>query len=206
MDDARSRKAMPRRLQTGIAGHVSHTMNRAQPNELLFDTADAYRAFLRLMAEVHAKTRIRILAYCLMPNHWHFVLWPEEDRQVTAFVGRMTMTHAKRLRRFRENEGSGAVYPGRFLSVPLPAELNVYRALRYVERNPIRAGLTRRAEAWPWSSAAPGAESVIAVAPWPLGRPKDWLSFINQEEPGTELESLRTTMYAEPKPKRRRRG
>lgn len=189
------REAMPSRPQTGLAGHAFHAMNRCQPNELLFDTPQAYRAFIGLTAEVHAATGIRILASCLMPNHWHFVLWPSEDDQLTKFVGSIAQTHAKRLRRWRGTEGGGPVYPDRFLAKPLPAELNLFRAMRYVERNPVRARLAQRAEEWPWSSASRGAQARIPVTPWPDGKTDDWLAFVNQEEGSNELEDLRAQMY-----------
>jgi putative transposase len=190
---------MPERTQTGIAGHAFHAMNRCWPNELLFDTPDAYRAFIRLMAEVQTTTPIRILAYCLMPNHWHFILWPSLDGQLTKYIGALSQTHAKRLRKWRGTEGAGPVYPDRFLAVLLPAELNLYRALRYVERNPVRAGLSARVEEWRWSSASPGADSVVTLTPWPEGKPQNWLGFINEDERPHDLAALRGHLYAKRK-------
>jgi putative transposase len=191
--------AMPRRPQAGIAGHVFHVMNRCQPHELLFDSPRAYRAFLDLIEKARRATGIRILAYCLMPNHWHFILWPSEDGQLTTFVAAITQPHAKRLRRWRGNEGAGPVYPDRYLAKPLPAELNLFRAMRYVERNPVKAGLSRRVEDWPSSSASPDAP--VALAVWPGGKPAEWLAFVNEEEGASELADLRAQMYDE-----RRRG
>ena len=137
---------MPRRPQAGIAGHVFHVMNRCQPHELLFDSPRAYRAFLDLIEKARRATGIRILAYCLMPNHWHFILWPSEDGQLTTFVAAITQPHAKRLRRWRGNEGAGPVYPDRYLAKPLPAELNLFRgdALRRAESGQGRIVPTRR--------------------------------------------------------------
>jgi putative transposase len=130
-----------------------------------------------------------------MPTHFHFLLWPEKDHQIARFIGGLTQTHAKRLRKWSNSEGAGAVYPDRYMRVLLPAELNVVRAARYIERNPVKAGLTRRVEDWPWSSASPGAATFFDLTPFPGGKPANWLAFVNQEEPPRALAALRSQMY-----------
>jgi len=111
-----------------------------------------------------------------MPNHWHMVLWPAKDGDMSAFFQWMCATHARRRHQWRGTEGRGAVYQGRFRRVPVETETYFYRVVRYVERNARRAGLAERAEAWPWTSASPVSRMHgIELAPWPLPRPKDWL-------------------------------
>ena len=74
-----------------------------------------------------------------MPNHWHFVLWPETDDAVERFVGWLSLTHAKRFHRWHGTRGP--VYPERYEAVPVEADTNLYRVIRYVERNPCAARL-----------------------------------------------------------------
>src|SRR5689334_14461729 len=124
---------MPRRDLPLVGGVVHHVTNRARDGVTLFDTPGAYAAFIDLIAEVLSTRPIRVLAFCLMPNHWHFVLWPETDTQVEAFVGLLALTHAKRLqRRF----GAGPLYPRRYRASPVESDRGLYRVVRYVERNP----------------------------------------------------------------------
>jgi putative transposase len=193
---------MPTRLQAGTAGHAFHVANRCWPNELLFDTPKAYRAFCYLIGETQDANPIRILAFCLMPTHFHFLLWPEEDRQVSRFIGALTQAHAKRLRKYRNSEGSGPVYPDRYMRVLLPRELNLVRAARYIERNPVKAGFKRRVEEWPWSSGAPGAAAYFDLTPFPGGKPANWREFVNQEEPPRALAALRAQLYETRKTRR----
>ena len=96
---------------------------------------------------------MRILAYCLMPNHWHFLLWPEWDDELSEFMHQMTTTHVRRWHKAHHSEGAGHVYQGPFKSFPVEDDDHLYTVCRYVERNPVRAGLVGRAEDWVWSSA-----------------------------------------------------
>lgn len=187
---------MPRRLLTGDAGTVFHAMNRARKNTVLFDRPKAYRAFVELMAEAADRSPVPMLAYCLMPNHWHFIFWPRHERDITTQVGWLTMTHAKRFRAFTGTTGSGPVYRGPFKVTAVTATIGLYRVIRYVERNPVRAGLVARAEEWPWSSAR-RHEARIRLAEWPVPRPAGWLSVVNDEEKPQELELLRAALHGE---------
>ena len=85
----------------------------------LFDSRAAYRAFVNLIAEAQVVRPTRLLAYCVMPNHWHLVLWPETDDAVERFVGWLSLTHAKRFHRWRGTRGP--VYPERYEAVPVEA-------------------------------------------------------------------------------------
>lgn len=117
---------------------------------------------------------MRMFAYALMPNHWHLVLWPEEDGAVSAYLKWLEGTHACNFNRcYRQ---SGAVYQSRFKSVPVYDPIQLLRVLRYVEANPVRAGLVPRAEAWQWSSASPS--SLVCLTPSPVARPPQWLDLL----------------------------
>jgi hypothetical protein len=89
--------------------------------------------------------RMRILAYCLMPNHWHFVLWPYDDGDLAAFMHRLTTTHVRRWHLHRHSVGAGHLYQGTFKSFPVQSDAHLLTVCRYVERNPVRARLVDRA-------------------------------------------------------------
>src|SRR5947209_14106899 len=77
---------MPRQARAAPGGYVYHALNRAVARLLLFQKPADYDAFERVLVEALVKHPIRLLAYCVMPNHWHFVLWPETDEQLTEFL------------------------------------------------------------------------------------------------------------------------
>jgi putative transposase len=108
-----------------------------------------------------------ILAYCVMPNHFHFVLGPTLSPILSTFMHKLTMTHSKRWQAFRGTTGTGPVYQGRFKALFLGDARHFATVCRYVEQNPVRAGLVSRPEDWPWSSAADDGQNCNAL---PLDR------------------------------------
>ena len=78
-----------------------------------------YAAFERILAETQARIPMRILAWCLMPNHWHLVVWPRKAGELSRFVGWLTLTHTQRWHAIGQSTGSGHVYQGRFKSFPI---------------------------------------------------------------------------------------
>jgi putative transposase len=159
-------------------------MNRGSRKGVLFETADDYLAFARLVAEARELRPMRINAYCLMVNHWHFLLWPQDDGDLSRFMHWLTGTHAQRWRRARGTTGQGAVYQSRFTARPIVDVLHLMTAWRYIERNPVEAGLVARAEDWRWSSAhhLVNCDVVFALDPAPCGLPQEWLAIVNEDE------------------------
>ena len=150
----------------------------------IFDDDGDYQAFETVLAEAVARAQTRLLAYCLMPNHWHLVVWPRDDGELSQFVGWLTLTHTQRWHAHRHSAGSGHLYQGRFKSFPIEGDEHFVVACRYVERNALRAGLVERAEAWRWGSLADlGAkepdESRPLLHPWPIKRPARWIDRVN---------------------------
>ena len=80
----------------------------------IFEKEHDYEAFERILEETLERQPMRICAYCLMPNHWHLVLWPKKDGDLAAFMQRLTITHATRWQRHKHQVGYGHVYQGRF--------------------------------------------------------------------------------------------
>jgi putative transposase len=172
-------------------------MNRATLGQVLFEGPADYDAFIALAQRAQRRTKIRIVGYCVMPNHWHFVVWVEDDAQTRAFIGWLSMVHAMRVRTWTGTRGKGAVYQDRYLAVPVEAETYFYRLMRYVERNAARAGLVERPEEWPWGSASLlGGGDGLDVAEWPLDRPPQWLAFINDQDSDADLALIRARTRA----------
>jgi putative transposase len=171
---------VPYRRRVGTAGVVFHVLNRGVRRLQLFDRPGDYRAFLKVFREAQARIPMKCLAYCLMPNHFHLVLWPGTDTELSAFMAWLTATHSKRWHAWRRTAGTGHVYQGRYKAFPVSSDTHFLRLCRYVERNALRAGLVARAENWPWSSLAQraGRRSLISLAEWPVARPPDWSDLV----------------------------
>jgi putative transposase len=104
----------PRRTQVG--GLVYHVLNRSNGRCQIFANAGDYAAFLRALADAQAEHSMRLLSYCVLPNHWHLLLWPEQDRSLSPVVGWLTLTHTQRRHAYRSSAGSGHLYQSRFKS------------------------------------------------------------------------------------------
>src|SRR5690606_4621191 len=189
---------MPRRLRVSTGGLVYHVLNRAMARDRIFDDADDYQAMLRVIGRTHERLPIRIISYCLMPNHWHLVLWPAADGQLSEFMRWLTVTHTQRWHAHHHTAGTGPVYQGRFKSFPVQADAHFLAVTRYVERNPLRANLVGRAQDWRWSSLGArraGPEELRAVlSPWPVAEPKRWVQAVNRPQSGAELEAVRASV------------
>ena len=189
---------MGRPLRAATGGVIYHVLNRANAGLPIFEKPGDFEGFERVLDEAHARVSTRILAYCLMPNHWHLVLWPYQDGELTQFMGWVTLTHTQRWHAHHQSAGSGHLYQGRFKSFPVQADEHLLVVCRYVERNALRAGLVSSAEAWRWSSAwrrTNGHHGLPAwLCNWPIKRPRDWVDWVNQPQTPAELESLRNSV------------
>jgi putative transposase len=120
-----------------------------------------------------------------MRNHWHFLLWPERDGELSAFMKALTETHAMRWRRESGTIGQGAVYQARFLAKPMEDDVHLLTCWKYIERNPIEAGLVTMAQDWTWSSAAERLceeeKRPFLLDPGPCPRPSDWIRLVNED-------------------------
>ena len=118
-----------------------------------------------------------------MVNHWHLLLWPHEDGDVSRFLHWLTGTHASRYRRRTKTIREGAVYQSRFRAVGVVDSLHFLRVCRYIERNPLEAQLVERAEEWQWSSARQRGQVDVEfpMDEGPLPLPADWLAIVNAE-------------------------
>ena len=183
----------PKRAADG--GLIYHVLNRANARMTIFEKEADYEAFETVLDEAVARTETRLLAYCLLPNHWHLVVWPEEDGELSRFTGWLTLTHTQRWHAHRRSMGSGHVYQGRFKSFPVQDDDHYYTVCRYVERNALRANLVPRAEDWRWNSlhrwSCGTAKEKSLLAAWPLPRRPGWCEYVNASQTEAELAALR---------------
>lgn len=188
---------MPRRARAIVGGLIYHVLNRSNGRVPLFRKEADYDAFLRVLDEAHRRMPLPILAYCVMPNHWHFLVLPEENRarDVSEFFRWLTVTHAQRWHAHYKTSGSGHLYQGRFKSFPIEADDHFFTVARYVERNALRAGLAERAEAWRfgslWRHSHPQQADLPLLTAWPLPRPANWINWVNDPQTDAEVEAIR---------------
>ena len=178
-------------------GYAYHVINRAVARDRIFLKDEDYAAFEKVLAEVHERLPTRLLGYCLMPNHWHLVLWPQVDGELSEFMRLVTVTHTQRWHAHYHSAGSGPLYQGRFKSFPIERDEHLLTVLRYVERNTVRTKMVERAEMWPWCSLNKYRQAEIPswLAPlnkWPVRRRDDWLTWVNRPQSQKEVEALHT--------------
>jgi putative transposase len=199
---------MPRTSRKAPGGLIYHCLNRRVGRARIFHKPEDYAAFERVMAHALEGEAVKLLAYCIMPNHWHLLLRPEEDGQLGRFMQRLTTTHTRRYKEHYHQVGQGHLYQGRFKSFPVQDDRHFLTVARYVERNALRAGLVERAEQWPWGSLArrmePPAETEaeseseakcnFTLSPWPVRRPADYLQWTNEAQTAAEQDALRMSI------------
>ncbi|MFH1266262.1 MAG: transposase [Planctomycetota bacterium] len=187
---------MARRARVTPGGLVYHVLNRSVAGLPLFRKEADYEAFERIMVEAHKLHAMRILAWCVMRNHWHFVVWPREEGEVTAYFRWLAHTHAMRWHVAHNTIGRGHVYQGRFKSFPVQEDEHFFTVCRYVERNALTARVVDRAEDWRWGSLwarRQGSEPLRAILnDWPMERPRNWLTMVNKAMTEKEAERIRT--------------
>src|SRR5947209_7918875 len=188
---------MPRKPRVSRGGIAYHAMNRGNGRREVFHKAGDYRAFLAILAEVReAEPGVRVLGFCVMPNHWHLVLWPKADGQLSRFVQRLSTTHVRRHHAHYHAEAGGHLYQGRFKAFPVQRDEHLLDVLRYVEANPLRAKKVERSCDWKWSSLSLrlAGDPELLLDEWPVPRPADWEARVNRPMPKAELEAVRNSV------------
>jgi putative transposase len=162
----------------------------------LFAKPGDYAAFEKVIRQAWERSGMRLVSYVAMPNHWHLVVWPRHDGQLSTWAQWLTVTHVRRWHAHYHSGGTGPVYQGRFKSFPVQQDDHYFTVCRYVERNPLRANLVARAEQWRWSSLWHRVRET--AVPWlsdgPLPLPADWTEHVNGAETESELEALRLSV------------
>jgi putative transposase len=187
-----------RRPAHGSANVVFHVMNRAVRRWCLFESDIEYQACLLILGQALQRYPAELYAYCLMPNHFHLVLKPTKDGQLSRLMQWFSATHSRRWHLRRGTTGTGAVYQGRFKAFPVETDGHFLTVCRYVERNPLRATLVSKAQDWPWSSLShsPARNCAVRLSAWPVRRQDDWLAWVNTLEPNRDIEQIRSSLVS----------
>jgi putative transposase len=169
--------------------------NRGNDKRQLFPQTADYRRFLALLRDAPRACDNRLLAYCLMPNHWHLTVMPRDMGALSAYLQWVTGTHGQHWRRGHVPRVPGHVYQGRFRSVPILTDQHLLTTLRYVEANPVRAGLVSSAREWPWSSrSSRKTTEAPTTARWPWPVPQNWDAQLDAAQPDAQLNAVRRSL------------
>ena len=182
---------MGRTARASQGGFVYHVLNRGNGRADVFHNDDDCAAFVTLMQEAHEKVPMRLVGYCLMTNHFHLVLWPHGDGDLSRWMQWLMTAHVRRYH--LHYKGSGHVWQGRFKAFPIQDDEHYLTVLRYVERNPLRANLVQQSQDWDWSSLNPTQRSgpIGMLSEGPVAKPAEWTRFVNGVETEAELTALR---------------
>jgi putative transposase len=169
-------------------------LNRGNARADVFHKEQDYAAFVALFEPACERIPMRLLGYCLMPNHFHLLLWPHNDGDLGRWMQWLLTSHVRRYH--RHYGGSGHIWQGRFKAFPIQEDDHYLTVLRYVERNPLRAGLARKADSWQWSSLRQrirqASDSVLSTGP--VAVPSNWLRLVQQPQTDAELAALRRSV------------
>ncbi len=185
---------MPRTARAAVGGYCYHVIDRGNRRAQVFHHEGDYHAFLRLLRQATARVPMRVLAYCLMPNHFHLAVWPVGGDHLARWMDWLLTTHVRRYH--RQYRTSGHVWQGRFRAFPIEQDEHLLLVMRYIERNALRANLVGRAEEWPWCSLAGWHKPPLVpwLHPGPVTRGTDWLAYVNEPHTEAELTGLRQSV------------
>jgi putative transposase len=185
---------MPRTPRLLLDGYAYHVLNRGNDRRVIFKKSEDYQAFFRILAEAQQHVAMPIAALCVMPNHWHLVLWPQHACAIPAYMHWMTNAHVHRYNQHYKRRGQGHLYQDRYKCFPIQDTRHLYTVLRYVEANPLRGGLVERVEEWQWSSMwlrnQPDGEGEGIMGSPCLELPPNWCDIVNDALPEPLLEAL----------------
>ena len=189
---------MPRIERVNVADNIYHIINRANARVKIFDNENDYKQFEDILEEAVEKFDMRLLAYCIMPNHFHIVLCPRKDGDLSKFMGWLTNTHTRRWHTIKNTIGHGHLYQGRYKSFLCQKDNHLLALIRYVERNAKRAGLVKKAENWRWSSVWRRENGTTKqkkiLSPWPIPTPANYSQYLNESQKEDEVEIIRKSV------------
>ena len=183
---------MPRTARASEAGFTYHVLNRRNARSEVFHKVADYAAFVQIICEASLRLPMPLLAYCLKPNHFHLIVRPLADGDLSRWMQWLLTTHVRRC--LKHYGHSGCVWQGRFKAFAAQDDDHLVTVVRYVERNPLRAGLVSRAEDWPWSSLSAVHWSTVPVpklTPDEVVRRGNWVEFVNEPVTEAEAEAIR---------------
>ncbi len=183
---------MPRTARASVGDICYHVINRGNGRATVFHDDTDFAAFIELLDDARAHPPMRIAGFCLMPNHFHLVLWPRADGDLSRWMQRLLTAQVRRHHRRHGTEGR--LWQGRFKAFPIHKDAHLLTVLRYVEGNPVRARLVKRAEAWRWSSLAGDGPAVEVPRRSPVPLAEDWADHVNAALAADDLAALRNSV------------
>ena len=194
---------MARRPRVQDDGQVYHAHNWGNNRATVFADDDDHLAFLRALADTKERRPFRLFGYCLMADHFHLLLRPDPGQSISRIVQSLTVTHT--WRSHKRHQSSGHVWQGRFRSAMVQQDEHLLVVLRYIEANPLRAGVVADLAEYRWSSfAAPWAwprrSHVEPVPAWdelgrtPGERRRRWRAKLHRVQPEAELSAVRQSL------------
>ena len=170
----------PKRITLG--GYAYHIINRANGRLRIFRKNADFAAFESILAEGLEHVDMRICGYCIMGNHWHLLLWPREDGDLSDYMRWVTLTHTQRYHASHGTAGMGHLYQGRFKSFPIQGDSHYLTVLRYIEANPLAAEIVDNPDDYLWSSFAVrnGLEKPFGLSDGPVEVPANWRQFVQR--------------------------
>ena len=186
---------MARAPRIDLGDYVYHIINRSNGRVKIFHTDTDYQDFEYLLNEIKEDFEMRILAYVIMPNHWHLLLYPKKDGDLSKALQWLGTSHARRHHTRMGTIGGGHLYQGRYKSFLVQNDSHLLTVLKYIERNPVRARLSGKATEWRWGSAyrrlGGTAKEKLLLAESPVDLPHNYRSWIDEAEPAEELKEIR---------------
>ena len=186
---------MPRSPRADEAGGLYHALNRGNLRATIFHKPEDYFAFEKILHEALEIYKVELYCYLLMPNHYHLVLRPIVDGEMSRFMGWVGGTHTMRYHAHYHTSGMGHVYQQRYKSFPIQDDDHFFVVCRYVERNALRAGLVTKAEDWRWSSLWRWLQAIEPaprlLSKWPSPRLPHWVKRVNEPLSEKELAAVR---------------
>jgi putative transposase len=188
---------MPRNLRSNVPNTIYHVLNRANAKSKIFDSEIDYSIFLQILINAVKKFKVKLYNFCIMPNHWHLVLKPLTEGEMSQFMKYLTQSHVQNWHIMHKTTGTGHLYQGRYKSFPVQTDEYLLQLIRYIERNPLRAGLVSKVEDWHYNSLwyrqyNIDKGSILSIPP--LINPENYLDFINQPQTLSEIEDIRKTI------------
>jgi putative transposase len=184
---------MARTARASAGGVYYHVINRGNARNTVFHQEDDYRAFVQLLADAKRRLPMRLLAYCLMPNHFHLVLRPHHAGDLSRWMQWLLTSHVRRYH--RHYHSAGRVWQGRFKAFPIQADDHLLAVWRYAERNPLRAALVRKSVDWPWSSLSRAeVPKDLRMTASPIDRPTPWSRWVDKPHHEAELTAIRARL------------
>ena len=184
---------MPR-IPRGLGdGYVFHILNRGNGRQEVFHKQGDYHSFICLMKEAVEEFDLKLLAYCLMPNHFHLLVQPCDGKELSRFMQWLMTSH---VRRYHQHYGTtGHVWQGRYKSFIVQDDDHLLTVTRYIEGNPVRANLVSSCKNWKWSSLLErlGRKDRM-ISELPIAIPADWAAYLDQPLIPSEIERLRRSV------------